>query len=454
MSAQQEIRNIGSRLELFVDDWLIDRMQGTHLQLHHPVPQEIALEFNRPWEGPSSYDPVVMKEEDRYRLWYRGCGPVWADQRTGYAESSDGIHWQRPDLDILEFDGSGKNNTVILGKTAIAVCVFKDENPMAPAEERYKAIGIGPERIGKRQMLRGLASPDGLYWTVIEKDPIVIAPDDAWPYFDSHNVAFWDTNQRQYVIYARGWLEPGVRTIRRCVSPDFRNWSDFELIDMGDAPTEHLYKNACTQYYRAPHIYLMFPKRFFPDRKFSADWPEKGISESVFMTSRDGLHWDRRFMEAFLRPGPDPENWTDRNMYIGVGVVPTSATEISVYYIEHYRHPSCRLRRGTLRVDGFVSVNAPYTGGELLTQPFTFSGKELVINYATSAAGSLRVEVQDAAGRPIDGFVLDQATEIYGDEIERVVTWGKVHDLSALANHPIRLRFVMQDADLYALRIR
>ena len=167
----------------------------------------------------------------------------------------------------------------------------------------------------------------------------------------------------------------------------------------------------------------MFPKRFFPERKVREDWTASGISESVFMTSRDGIHWDRRFMEAFLRPGPDPDNWTDRNMYKGVGVVPTGPAEMSIYYIEHYRHPSVRLRRGALRIDGFASVNGPYSGGELLTRPLIFEGRELVLNCATSAAGSLRVEVQDAQGRPRDGFGLADCVEIVGDEIERVVTW-------------------------------
>ena len=68
------LRNINSRLELFVDDWLIEEMNGVSLRMHSPIPQEVVLEFNQPWEGSISYDPVVMKEGDRYRLWYRGCG--------------------------------------------------------------------------------------------------------------------------------------------------------------------------------------------------------------------------------------------------------------------------------------------------------------------------------------------------------------------------------------------
>ena len=460
------LRNISSRLELFVDDWLIEEMNGVSLQMHSPIPQEIVLEFNQPWEGSISYDPVVMKEGDRYRLWYRGCGSesTWEDQCTAYAESTDGVHWERPTLGIFEFNGTRENNIVLQGSEAKALCVFKDGNPNTSDSERYKAIGVGPP-IDKRATLRGFTSSDGVHWQLLDQDPILIAPDDPWPMFDSHNVAFWDTLQNRYVTYARGWTPlpthrdsrqagTGVRAIRRGVSDDFRHWSDLEFIDLGNSPIEHLYKNACTQYFRAPHIYLMFPKRFVPDRKFDKDWPASGLSESVFMTSRDGVHWDRRFMEPFLGLGSDPDSWTDRNLYIGVGVVPTGSAEMSVYFMEHYRRPSIRLRRGVLRTDGFVSVNAPYAGGELLTKPLIFEGDKLVVNYTTSVAGGLRVEIQDANGQPIDGYRLSECVEMFGDEIERVVRWENGSDVGSLAGRAVRLRFVMAAADLYAIQFR
>ena len=449
------LRDINSRLELFVDDWLIEEMNGVSLQMHSPIPQEAVLEFSQPWEGSISYDPVVMKEEDRYRLWYRGCGSesTWEDQCTAYAESADGVHWERPTLGIFEFNGNRENNIVLQGSEAKALCVFKDGNPNAPDSERYKAIGVGPP-IDKRATLRGFTSPDGVHWQTLDQDPILIAPDDPWPMFDSHNVAFWDTMQNRYVAYARGWIPPGIRAIRRSVSDDFRHWSDLEFINLGNSPPEHLYKNACTQYFRAPHIYLMFPKRFVPDRKFDKDWPASGLSESVFMTSRDGVHWDRRFMEPFVGLGSDPDSWTDRNLYIGVGVVPTGPAEMSLYYMEHYRRPSIRLRRGALRIDGFVSVNAPYDGGEFLTKPLIFEGDRLVVNYVTSVAGDLRVEIQDTDGKPMDGYRLSECVEIFGDEIERVVSWENGSDVGSLAGRAVRLRFVMAAADLYAMQFR
>jgi hypothetical protein len=101
-------------------------------------------------------------------------------------------------------------------------------------------------------------------------------------------------------------------------------------------------------------------------------------------------------------------------------------------------------RRYTLRLDGFISINAPLAGGELITRPLTFSGKQLELNYSTSAAGQLRVELQNNDGTPIPGFTLDDCDPIWGDHIARVVTWKGGSDLSSLAGKPVRIRFAME----------
>jgi hypothetical protein len=467
------VREIGSRIEPFIDDWLIDRMDGLGLRMHSPVPQEVVMRFDRPWEGNSCSDQCIIKDGDRYRMWYRGCSVgagsipgtlMYPDQFSGYAESEDGIHWEKPSLGLHEFNGSKDNNIVFFGGLdwglGRQVGFFKDGNPNAPDSERYKAIGRGFKTLG-RASLRGLVSPDGLNWRVIERDPILVAPKTHWALFDSHNVAFWDSVRGRYVAYMRGLIEPGIRHIRWSTSPDFREWTRPKFIrpypgplDVEGSPLEHLYQSACTPYYRAPHIFLMFSPRYIGGRSFHpADWKEGGLGDIAFMTSRDGHNWDRRFMESFMRPGPDPDNWVGHTgNYIGVGVVPTAPGEMSVYYNEHNHHSTGRLRRGTLRTDGFVSVNAPFSGGELVTRPLTFEGRELVINYSSSVAGAIRVEMLDIEGRPIDGHKLSDSVEIYGDEIERVVAWQGGSDVSTLAGKPVRLRFAMKDADLYSVR--
>jgi hypothetical protein len=127
--------------------------------------------------------------------------------------------------------------------------------------------------------------------------------------------------------------------------------------------------------------------------------------------------------------------------------------ELSIYATEgYYTGPASRLRRYTYRLDGFVSVQADLTGGEMTTRPIRFSGSRLVLNYSTSAAGSIRVEIQDEAGKPIPGYALDDCRELFGDSVEQAVSWNRTNGLGALSGATVRLRFLLKDADLYSIR--
>ena len=110
------------------------------------------------------------------------------------------------------------------------------------------------------------------------------------------------------------------------------------------------------------------------------------------------------------------------------------------------------MRRYTLRTDGFVSIHAPMSGGELVSKPFTFTGQKLSLNFSSSAAGGLRVELQTPEGKPIPGFSLDESAEIFGDSLDRTVTWKSPRNLGELAGQPIRMRVELKDADLYSFR--
>jgi hypothetical protein len=242
------------------------------------------------------------------------------------------------------------------------------------------------------------------------------------------------------------------------------SWSEPVLMGYGDRPVEHLYTNQTSPYFRAPHIYVGIAARFFPGRQVLTEEQARAIhvdpdyfkdcSDGVLITTRGGDRYDRTFMEGFLDPGIGLENWVSRTNYPALNVVQTGAHEMSLYANQNYGQPTSHLRRSALRLDGFAAAVAPYAGGELLTRPLTFTGNALVVNFATSAAGGIRVEVQDAVGKPLPGFALAEAVETIGNEIDRVVKWKGGADVSALAGKPVRLRFVMHDARLYAFQFR
>ena len=459
--------NIGSRLELFVDDWLIDSLTDLELKLHSPRSVGRVLMLHRPWEGVTSEYVTVFKDENRYRMYFRGSNhegytipsmlkpgekevPTHI-RTTSYAESPDGITWSRPSLGIFEFNGSKDNSIVWMGEESCCFAPFKDANPAASPEEKYKAVATATR--DDEPVLLGFVSPDAIHWKKIREEPIITDGK-----FDSLNVAFWDTVRGHYVAIYRDFRY-SARTIKHATSEDFVNWTPGEWGQFGDTPVEHLYTNSTTPYFRAPHIYLAFPRRYIPWKTKLEESPFSGVCDTIFMSSRDGIHWDRRFMEAFIRPGRDPRNWLHRTNLASWGVVPTGPDELSIYVVRHRDFPSVHIERSVLRLDGFVSVNAGYAGGEFVTRPLIFEGESLILNFATSAAGSIRVEIQDAQGKPLPGFSLDASPLIWGDEVKHKVLWDRSRSrktseemIRRIKGMPVRLRFVMKDADLYSLR--
>ncbi len=491
------IFDVGSRLELFVDDFLIEQLSGkAELRLHHPTPGKIVLVHDAPWEGTGSGYHSIFKDGKIYRMYYKAW-QIFPTQKDDskvadthplfccYAESHDGINWRKPELGLFEFQGSKANNIVMISGKSGDVKVnaghpaaFKDENPDAASDALYKAFFRASDANGPG--LLPFKSPDGIHWTAMS-DTLVIT-DGA---FDSQNLAFWDSMRGEYRAYWRYFSKEtrdaryqGVRAIRTATSKDFLHWRHQADLRYVDSPAEHLYTNQIKPYYRAPHLLIGFPTRYIDrgwsesmralpepeQRKWRAGKSERygtALTEALIMISRDGVVF-KRWNEAFLRPGIErPGAWNYGQQYIAWQLVETksamkgSPNELSLYASESYwTDPGSALRRYTLRIDGFVSVSAPMSGGELLTRPLTFTGSKLVVNFSSSAAGEIRVEVQDAAGNPLPGFRLNECPPIFGDAIERAVTWENGSDLTSLQGRPVRLRFVMKDADLYSLRFQ
>lgn len=514
------VTDIGTQRELFVEGSLIERLEGgAHLVMHRPVPREIAIIHDAPWEGTGSGYHSVFEDAGLYRMYYKSwqLDPLNAAQRdpddppnprfTAYAESDDGIHWRKPALHLHAFEGSTANNIVMpsmqmgsLDVDAAHPSVFKDTNPAAPADARYKAFF----RSNGAKGLLAFKSADGLRWKPMADHPVIT--DGA---FDSQNLAFWDGAAGVYRAYWRSFTPPekeddtGLRSIRTGTSTDFINWEVLGDLTYVDSPPEQLYTNQIKPYHRAPHLLIGFPNRYvergheheppvdaasariagneaagddrsaswshamksLPElehRKHRAEARERygtGLTDALLMASRDGRHF-KRWNEAFLPPGIErPGTWNYGHQYLAWHIVETASAlegaprELSLYAVEGYwTEPGSKVRRYTLRLDGFVSVRAPMAGGEVITKPIRFDGTQLSVNFATSAAGSVRVEIQDEAGNVVPEFSLEDCAPLYGNAVERTIAWKHGGDLRDLAGRSVRLRFVLQDADLYAYR--
>ena len=388
-------------------------------------------------------------------------------------ESTDGRNWQRLTVGRHEFGGSRDNNIVLAPEEVAGVkgdpahtAVWRDENPACPPDARYKILMLGKEPTG----LYLLGSEDGLAFRLLSPEPVITTGA-----FDSQNLMFWDPVRQEYREYHRGFNE-GCRDILTAVSPDCLHFPEPEWLRYPGSAREQLYTNQVLPYPRAPHLLTGFPARYverawdlplyalpgLPERLsrgHSASRYGGAVTDTVFMSSRDGLHFNR-WAEAFIRPGPRRrgswvygDNYTVWGMLEAPSDTEDAPDELSFFASEDYwEGVAMSLRRYSLRLDGFVSLQAGARGGEIVTCPFRFEGGNLVLNLETSAPGSVQVELQDAAGRPLPGRSVSDCPPIFGDSVEHIVRWREGGDLRACAGQAVRLRLVLRDADVYSFR--
>ncbi len=471
--------DIADRKQLVVDAHLIASMSGVRLVMNEPYHTgEVLLTADQPWEkrigGIVWNQGTVRKEGDKIRLWYQLItlkkdpkleGTHAATQSMAYAESTDGIHFTKPKLDLHEFLGQKPNNILIPASRGGTVWI----DPTAPPSHRYRS-----QTKGAKGRLYFFHSADGIRWH----------PTHAIQngHCDTQNIAFWDQRYDRYVLYTRMWVrfpgkEGNYRYHRRMESDDLVHWSNdqpvirADKVDLSkyDSATKQPpvdYYGACLFRYPDEHgVYLALAHAFW-------HWyerPERLLGPNRFdvrlMVSRDGKDFERVGGRApFLRLGPEG-SFRSRMIW----ALPTPirmGNELWIYYwASNKDHAGCideaaggklqtGITRAILRLDGFVSADAAYDGGELITRPLCFKGDRLELNVDTSAGGVVKVELRDVENKPIPGYTLAEATPICGNAVAMPVSWGDRRDVGKLAGRRVRLRFVMQDCKLYAFRFR
>ena len=501
--------NIGSRVEPMIDNYLIDQQTGAlGLELHQVVRQSDAITFDKPWEGNNSNYATVLKDGDTFLLYYRGSalflGPGTVSGvhfgTTCVMTSQDGIHWTRPDLGFVERAGWEHNNIILTYDPSIenpdysnlyagndvlsgnkvpftgAAANFTpmiDTNPNCPPDEKFKAVGSG----GSDRLLYAFKSPDGIHWSMIQEQPIIY---DGM--LDSQNLTFWDPVQQRYYAYYRDFknkvgdnriLDPKTnfsemdRDVKVATSTDFIHWTPGQWVDWQPDRGTQLYTSQVQLYPGNETLRIGFPVRYtpgtYPYSDVSAPIAESSpyyasvYTDTGFITSRDGQSF-QVWPEAVLQPPAD--GWfygfgfTALNLFETPSQAPGGTTEWSFYSQDHgaWFGDGVTYNRYSIRKDGFVSASSPLEGGSFVTKPIIFDGEQLTINFETSAAGSLQIEILDAAGNPIPGFTLAECPSLFGNSIDYAVEWNSTARLSDLAGQSVRLRFVLRDADLYAFR--
>lgn len=500
LSGQEPIE-VGDRLQLLWDDAVVDTARTTATRvLHRPEYAGDVMTCGSRWEGDSCGFFNILTDEDEgvvlYRMYYIAWNvgkepnkpsPFASGRRVCYAESRDGIVWTKPNLGICTFGKKTENNIIVdCEKFNLEVIdnfmVMKDPRPSCPPAERYKAVSLDFRRDEKkRPHADGLAcfvSPDGIHfsrgWKLGGVGP------RSGVRGDTLNCVFFEPRLNKFVLYGRGLHtatngskregKEGVRDIRRTESSDFRTWSRPESIRFAaDAEDYALYTNMVEPYFREPSVYTGLPTRYVENpawtdaftglcgvearRRRMKDAPRYGLAltDCVFMSSRDGRTFER-CDEAFLTPGPErPFAWVYGDCYPARGIVLTPGRrgvdpEMSFYVpFGQWFGQAAKLERFCLRQDGFISRHGAYRPQTLVTKPLVFAGDRMLLNFATSARGSVTVTVRSADGKAI------VSEPFFGDKVDREVLF-KGGTLAAFAGRTATVEFVLSDADVYSFR--
>ena len=495
IAANHEALDVASHRQLFLDARFFASATNVELVVHQPRKTgERTIVPDKAWErgGIDNYS-CVIEENGNYHLWYPSDGGLC------YAKSKDGITWEKPNLSLATFEGSRDNNIVLGNGAGGFTNVISSEgmiflDPKASPAERFRyATRISDDY--KHTAI--FSSPDGIHWKLTHKKVLSFTRDDKRQHLDSQNVIFWDDRLNKYVAYMRrNQFQPGWRgrSVARTESPTLDGFAEVQdspivletdALDatLGGKPAVDYYTSGVIKYPWAQDAYFMFPQAYFhymPGQL--AEFPKAvpvnaGPLDTRFGASRDGIKWQRFDRRPFVPLGMkgDFDSKATRLFY---GLVPSpNGREIYLYYVggdqlhgwnrdeKNNRllmdadlaptQTNSLISRLVLRRDGFISARAAYSGGEFTTPLLKFSGKALALNVDTSAAGLLRCELRDEAGKPIPGFTLADCGVIHtANEIDRVVKWRGQTDLSKFAGQPIKLHFVFRDTDLYAFQFR
>ncbi|NSW55903.1 MAG: hypothetical protein HPY44_07820 [Armatimonadetes bacterium] len=462
-----EALEVGSQRQLFIDDRFVQCCRGVRLQMNPAVKLGPVLRPEAPWEMSMGFCASVIEYEGEFRLYYR-CENFDDTANVCLALSEDGLRWERPTLRVCDVGGSSDNNVVMTD--VHETVVFLD--PHGRPEERFKMVAMHkwPDPVEGGIVCH--TSADGIHWN---QGPRVldIAPDTA-------NQAAWDRQRGKYVAYLRKW-DP-LRKIGRIETDDILQPWPYESLgedayfvwgrDKIPVPTREFptafgydeldpvesdhYNPAAVEYPFAQSVYFMFPSPYM----HHPPPPNDGLLDIQLAVSRDGVEFHRPERRPYVSLGM-PDEVDSQRLYMAVGLV-RRGNWLYQYYggyeISHGKGAETRRakkRFGSIcalrqRIDGFVSVDADFTGGIFVTPPVKFEGERLVLNIDCSALGGCRVGLLDAGGRPIPGFTPDDCDVIYANNPSRTVTWAGSPDVSGFAGKPVRLCFVMRSAKLYA----
>ncbi|MCA9426201.1 MAG: hypothetical protein KC994_14060 [Candidatus Omnitrophica bacterium] len=452
-----------------------DYPHGIRIVAHPAEKTGPVIEREKPWEEMGIRVSSLLHEEGVYRMWGTSQSAKGVDYGC-YFESTDGLHWIRPNLGIVDYAGDTDTNLLEFDKP---VSIFKD--PTAQPEERYKTVWHGdfePEQFeeykrdhpwsvmatetdpGRFHSIRAAVSPDGLRWETLPR-PLSVEPSDT------NVVCTYDSTLKKYVMYTRNYMigpravgfpNPTERmhqfVFRRAIGrTESDSFYEFPLsqviVEPGPEklPTDTFYTSCKTTLPGAPDHHLMFP----------AIYHQSDDTTSIeIQASYDGKLWHRIPGSPILEPGPEGA-WDGGCVFTTHNLAELPNGDFALPYTG-YLYPH-KYPRGAWGYDIGMAIwpKGRMIGleaedeGEFATMAIVLPGSKMGINALTKRAGQILVEVADYNGDPITGHTFEEADPIVGDQFGTTITWKGESDLGVEKGTPVILRFRMKMAEIFYL---
>ena len=491
--------------QLFVDDFLIESANETKRVWHaleRPLREPVLCPV-MPWEGPRVLATGNVMRDTRdglFKMWYLTGTANENDWLTRtllcYAESKDGVRWERPPLGIHSFRGSRDNNIFAVPcvpeGTNWRFGPFSNTYNRDDSETPHKALGFSFNQWkGDRDIVHPsgtylMTSPDGVHWTESEK-PLWYLADG----FGDGPRLTYDGPKKRYIGFLKVYEDREGRKLRRqklagmtksfikngndrwveladnpdlvrrravTISQDLINWTEPEYIlplDDQDCPGDQTYTHAGWRY-ESMYLGLLTIYHLQPNEKWTI-----GTQHIEPIYSRDGVMWVRpKDRNVILHPGRLYTDWDQGAPFFFAHAQPIRVGHELYFYYNAHRllHKIGPYDRGdtqfgavglaVLRVDGFASMDSGDGEGSLITKPLEMAGTRLYVN-VDAFGGQMEVEARDAEGKALPGYSFDDSVPIRENAAASAVRW-KSGERKSLEGRIVRLAFKLRNASLYS----
>ena len=499
--------------QVFLDNLLLEYAYNVTRRWHQPARHGAGpvIQNDRPWEHVTYFtysNYIVLRDpiDGLIKCWYEDLQHIPPKDRKKtahafksrlcYATSEDGVHFDKPELDICQVDGR-KTNIVLgnsdYGDVHSAGIVI---DPNAPTEDqRFRTLFTHMWVDGQEPKARAECahSADGIHWKLYDQSPTMGICGSK---LGDVSCIFYEPESRQFVqntrhmAYGIGFFNlrnpytpirhfdphyphaAAMRCQRRVYqsrSSDFIHWSDPVLVVAADDDLDNLDES----------MYGMMQSTVGKTRLATC-----GVLRAVdnemdvqLLLSRDGVRWKRTNKhQPFL--APRGEGHWDAHM-VSLTSPPIEVDDELWFYhggasVHHdwwmdgeeegFDHPEVHdpslwkyaMGVARLRKDGFASLDtSPCREGVVGTHPLLSGGTRLLINAKCRPGGSIHVEVVDRYNDPIEPCTKQNCDPVTGDSIEHTVTWKGSPEVPAgrhVRRFMRKLRFFLKDAEIFSFR--